>query len=99
MRDYQTSIGTVAASDEQQMVEQTVRTFTDVNVSGVRIVNHWQDSQTGTLYALARLDMEETSQSFDKMNQLNARAREYIRTNAEAAFYKLERARREHQQP
>jgi HAMP domain-containing protein len=96
MRDYQASIGTTAASDEQQMVEQTIRIFTDVDVAGVQIVNHWQDPRSGTLYALARADFEASSQAFNRMSQLNERAREYIRANAERAFDRLEAARQEH---
>ena len=99
MRDYQASISDMQRSDEQQMVEQTIRQFTDVNLSGVRITDHWQDPSNGTLYALARLDLEQASQSFDQMTQLNARARDYIRANAEQAFDRLNAARNEQPAP
>ena len=102
MRDYQASTSDLQRSEEQQLVEQTIRQFTDVNLSGVRITEHWQDASNGTLYALARLDLEQASQSLEQMNQLNTRVRDYIRANAERAFDRLDSARaqaRPQQQP
>lgn len=99
MRDYQASTSDLQRSEEQQLVEQTIRQFTDVNLSGVRITEHWQDASNGTLYALARLDLEQASQSLEQMNQLNARVRDYIRANAERAFDRLDSARAERRTP
>jgi len=99
MRDYQSSISDIQRSEEQQMVEQTIRQFTDVNLSGVRITDHWQDPSNGTLYALARWDIEQASQSLEQMNQLNTRVRDYIRANAERAFDRLDAARNETRPP
>jgi len=99
MRDYQASISDLQRSEEQQLVEQTIRQFTDVNLSGVRITDHWQDASNGTLYALARLDLEQASQSLEQMNQLNTRTRDYIRANAERAFDRLDSARAQARPP
>jgi hypothetical protein len=99
MRDSQSSISDIQRSEEQQMVEQTIRQFTDVNLSGVRITDHWQDPSNGTLYALAHWDIEQASQSLEQMNQLNARTRDYIRANAERAFDRLDAARNEARPP
>jgi hypothetical protein len=99
MRDYQASTSDLQRSEEQQLVEQTIRQFTDVNLSGVRITDHWQDTSNGTLYALARLDLEQASQSLEQMNQLNTRTRDYIRANAERAFDRLDSARAQARPP
>jgi len=93
MRDYQASTSDLQRSEEQQLVERTIRQFTDVILSGVRITDRWQDQSNGTLYALARLDLEQASQSLDQMTQLNTRTRDYIRANAERAFDRLDSAR------
>jgi len=99
MRDYQASTSDLQRSEEQQLVEAATRAFTDVNLTGATIVNHWQDPSTGTLYALARLDLAATSESLSGVNELSARMRDYIRTNAERAFDRLEAARSEQRPP
>lgn len=90
MRDYMaaTTGGDMDASAEEQHVEQTIKTFSAGTLSGVMIVDHWVDVD-GTYFALARLDLAEFSNSLDKMTELDAKTRDFIRQNADRAFDQL----------
>lgn len=96
MRDYMASTagGAVVAKDtatsEEQHIEQTVKTFSAVTLSGVMIADHWTDPADGTVYALARLDLSAFKNSLDKARELNSDVRDFVKKNAENAFDKLE---------
>jgi len=96
MRDYMASTtggaavtGDTATSEEQH-VEQAVKTFSAVTLSGVVIIDHWTDPADGTEYALAKLDINNFKNSLDKAKELNSEVRDFVRKNAEKAFDKLE---------
>jgi hypothetical protein len=97
MKDYMASTTGGAAitsqlpAVEEQHVEQTIKTFSAVTLSGVMIVDHWVDTENDTHYALARLDLEKFKQSVDRMQELNSQVRDFIRKNADRSFDDLTR--------
>jgi len=86
-KDYQasTTAGDMSASSEEQHVQQALKTYTQLELSGVVIVDHWVDND-GTEYSLAQLDMETFKNNLDRMKELSAGVREAVRANAEKAF-------------
>ncbi len=92
MKDYAAS--TTAAdpnvTSEEQHVEQAIKTVTSATLSGVEIVNRWQ-ADTGELFALARLDLDNFKDALRKAKDLNSKARDYIRENAERLHDELEK--------
>lgn len=92
MRDYarSTTAGDMKKSSEEQDISNAVKTFSAATLSGVVIVDHWQDSQDGTLYSLVKLDIEKFKESIDKAKELNAATRDYVRANADRAFEQLD---------
>jgi hypothetical protein len=97
MKDYMASTTGGAAitaqspAAEEQHVEQTIKTFSAATLSGVMIVDRWVDTGNDTHYALARLDLEKFKQSVDRMQELNAQVRDFIRKNADRSFDALAR--------
>ena len=91
MKDYMasTTAGDFSATSEEQHVENAVKTFSAGTLSGVEIVNHWTDPSDGTIYALARLNMDAFKDALNKMQELDAEVRDYVRQNAERAFDNL----------
>ena len=89
-KDYQasTTAGDMSASTEEQHVQQTLKTYSQTELSGVLIIDHWVDTD-GTEFALAQLDMETFKANLDKMKELNAKVREVVRQNADKAFDEL----------
>ena len=101
MKDYASSIATgdLTNSSEEQMVEQAVKTFAAGTLNGVQIVNTWTHPVDGTVYALARLDLDGFMDMVSKSNELSERVKERVRRSAERSFADLEReeAKREGQ--
>ena len=87
MKDYMssTAAGDMTASDEQQFVESATKTFSAGTLSGVVIADHWYHPD-GTVYALAKLDLERFKDSVSKMKDLSAAVRDYVQQNAQRAF-------------
>lgn len=91
MKDYMasTTAGDMSASSEEQHVEQAIKTFSAVTLSGVVIANIWHHPD-GTVYALARLDLDSFTNNLDKMNELSDKVRDYVRKNADKVHMSLE---------
>ena len=92
LRDYQaaTTAGDFSRSSEEQHVEQTLKTFTEATLTGVRIVDRWVDPRDGTVYSLARLDLKTLKQTLEQVQELEEAVRNYVRQHAEEAFDRLE---------
>lgn len=97
-KDYMasTSAGDPTVSSEEQHVEQALRTYSNMELSGVAIVDHWVDND-GTEYALSQLDMEQFKNGMDKMKELNSKVKDQVRANAEKAFDELNAEEAKHQ--
>jgi len=95
MKDYVASttggaaVTAEGAAMEEQHIQQTIKTFSSVTLSGVMIVDHWVDKNTETHYSLAKLDLENFKNSTEKMQELNANVRDFIRENADRSFNEL----------
>jgi len=92
MKDYMasTTAGDMKASSEEQHVEQAIKTFSAVTLSGVQVVDHWIHPD-GTVYALAQLDLQTFKDNMDKAKELSTSVRDYVRKNAEKAHMDLEK--------
>ena len=90
MRDYQSSANATEQekSSGEQYVENTVKTFTSNIISGVKIIDRYDDGKT--TYSLAVLEIDDLKALTENIKQLSQQAREYIKQNAEKAFDKLE---------
>ncbi|HEY4484754.1 MAG TPA: LPP20 family lipoprotein [Nitrospiria bacterium] len=92
MKDYAASttgggaVTGASATSEEQYIEQAVKTFSSATLNGVMIIDHWTDPSDGTLYSLARLDLENFKNSLDKIKELNSAVRDYVKKNAEKSF-------------
>jgi len=90
-KDYMasTTAGDMSASSEEQNVTNSLKSFTQMNLSGVVIVDHWVDSADGSMFALAKLDVAGVKASLEKARELDAKVRDYVRANADKAFEDL----------
>ena len=91
MKDYMASTMAGDAVSEERHVENVIKTFSAQTLSGVQVVDHWFHPADGTVFALARLDLNAFTDSLEKMNELNGKVKEYVKKNAERAHMDLER--------
>ena len=89
-KDYQASIGNGKNEETaEQNIQKVVKTFSSTTLNGAIIVDHWTDPADGTIYALAKLDMNSVKKSFPGMKGIAADAKEYYMQNADRAFAEL----------
>lgn len=91
MKDYMasTTAGDFSASSEEQHVESAIKTFSANTLNGVEIVDHWIHPADGTIYALARLDMNGFLDQIDKAKELSAKVKEVVKRAAAKSFADL----------
>ena len=99
MKDYQAS---TAAKDpklslEEQNVEQTIKTFTKAELTGVEIVDHWRIPETGEYFSLARMDLEMFKDYLKSSKVLSEAVRQRVIEHAEKAFRDLEKEETRHE--
>jgi hypothetical protein len=90
MRDYMSSASVTEQekTSGEQYVENVVKTFSSNTVSGIKIVDRWDNGKV--CYSLAALNIDDLKAMTDQVNQLSQQVRDYIKANAEKAFDKLE---------
>ena len=90
MKDYTSSItaGDMSVSGEQHFIGSAMTTLSSAALGGVVITEYWSDPG-GTVYALARLDLDAVEESFSKVDELSAAIRNYVQKYAARAFREL----------
>ena len=90
-KDYaaSTTAGDFSATSEEQHVEQTIKSFTKAELTGVQIVDHWTDPANGGQYALARWDLNVFQDYLAQAEELSEQVRQKVIKNAEKAFQEL----------
>lgn len=92
MKDYMSS--TVAddptVTSEEQHVEQAIKTVTSITLSGVQIVEHWQNPATLEMFSLARINLDTFKDNLDKAKKLDEKVKEHIKQNADRLHDELE---------
>jgi hypothetical protein len=93
MKDYMasTTAGVPDVSSEEHHIEQAIKTVTAMTLSGVIVVDYWQNPQTGEFFSLAELDLKTFGGNVGKLKELDPKIRDYIRENAERLHEELER--------
>jgi hypothetical protein len=92
MKDYSasTTAGDMSASSEEQMVTSAIKTFSANTLSGVQIIDHWVHPKNGTIFALAKLDIEGFMKMIEGAGDLNEKTKERVKRAAEKAFSDLD---------
>jgi hypothetical protein len=80
--------GDMKASSDDQRVEQALKTYSQMELSAVLIVDHYVDNE-GSEWALAQLDMDTFKSNMDKVKELNEQQKQQVRANADKAFDEL----------
>lgn len=67
-------------------VERTIRGQTQQALSGARILGHWKDKKTGTIYSFAELDMKEVDKTLGAAGELAEGFKDYYSQQAASGF-------------
>lgn len=95
-KSYQAATTDFRDANEEQHVEQALKTFSAGHLSGVEIADYWENDGMDA-FALAFLSIDQFKSAMDKMGDLSTKAREVIKGNASKAHadLKAEESKRE----
>lgn len=82
INDYTASAG----GESDSNVEREIRSTTQLALSGVRILGHWKDEESGDVYAFAELDMDAVDKSLETAASLSDAFKGHYKENADANF-------------
>lgn len=89
--DYQAASRAGEAAANEQAVSRRIRSVTQVNLAGARIVARWRDPRSDTVYAIAELDMRRVKDTLATTRDMNQDVRGYIAANADNLFDRMVR--------
>lgn len=91
MKDYaaSTMAGDVNEVSEEQHVVNAIKTFTAETLHGVEVIDRWVHPD-GTVFALARLDLDSFTARIEETRELSRRVKDQIKRNAAKAFADLD---------
>jgi len=91
--DYSSAAASAGETISEQAVSRQIRTLSQVNLSGARILGHWKDPKSRIVYAVAELNLKQVQASLDAVQDMNENLRGHIRNRGENLF---DRFREEH---
>ena len=91
-RDYQvaTGIGQDRAALEEQHIDDTLKSLSQVTVRGAKVIEFWRHPETDTVYALAVTDLAAMKLTISDMREIDPKFRGYVDEHAEQAFKNLD---------
>ena len=87
--DYASAANSGGESINEQSVIRQIQNFTKLNLSGAKIIAHWKDKKTRTIYALAELDLKQTKKTLAATSDMNVDLRRYIESHGDNVFDRL----------
>ncbi len=87
--DYASTAGSEDFDAREQSVRREIEAVTRVNLSGARIIARWKDSESGTIYSLAELDLDHVQQTVSAVETMNPGLRQHIRERGANIFDRI----------
>jgi len=92
--DYRAASGSPADTVAEQAVSRQIRSFSQVNLSGSRILGHWMDEDSGVVYSVAELDLKQVQTSLDAVQDMNEDLKAHIRDQGQNIFDRFQEGRK-----
>lgn len=89
-----TTGGAENLESSESHTENAMKTITSMTLSGVEIIDHWQNPVSRELYALARFDLaafKKLSDQLGEMNEMDEKLKAYIKENADRLHEELQK--------
>lgn len=90
LKNYEASTGNGEREAAEAHRQEATKVFTEMELTGVEIIDRYYDMEQATQYALARLEPEAFEGQLDRLERLGGRAKEIIRENARKAFQEID---------
>jgi len=84
--DYLASSKASGNSVAEEAVSQQINALTKTNLVGAKIIGHWRDPETNTIYSIAELDMEHVKNTMLGTQNMDEGLKRYVETSADNIF-------------
>jgi len=82
--------GPEGKANEEQVAQSVTRAFTDMELVGVPVINHYFSPGEDTEYALVMMDLSTMKDQISQMKQLSKQVQDAILKNSDDAFKELQ---------
>jgi len=88
-RDYIASGDAAEAGFTGQTVAKQMDQLSSIDLKGVEVVGHWQDTDSKVIYAVAAVDMQKVKDVIKNAPELNPGLREFISSEGDSIFDRI----------
>lgn len=92
--DYQAAARSGGNAVADESVSRQIRSLSQVNLAGARIIARWNDPKTKTLWAIAELDMKQVKDTAGAAREMNADLRRYLGDQADNVFDRVSKEKK-----
>jgi hypothetical protein len=85
-RDYGAASGSGAEVASEQSVSRKIESLTKTNISGSEIIGHWKDDETGNVYSIAELDLEQVKKAVAAGQEMNGEFSHFLESEGDNIF-------------
>lgn len=88
-RDYSAAASSAGEQVNEQSVSRQIDNLTEINLTGARIIGRWRDRRSGTIYAIAELDMKQMKQTLEQAQQMSPALRDFLTRESDTLFDRI----------
>jgi hypothetical protein len=84
--DYQAAAKSGGDSVNEEAVSRQIKNLTKIDLAGTKIIAHWKDTRSNTLWAICELDVKTVKDIVAARQDMNENVQRYIQNNADNIF-------------
>ena len=88
-RDFIASGDASDAGFNAQSVALQIDQLANIDLTGIKVVGHWQDKQSNVIYAIAEVDMQQVREAIKSAQSLNPGLKEFIEEKGNSIFDRI----------
>jgi hypothetical protein len=92
--DYQAAAKSGGNNVTEEAVSRQIKNLTKIDLAGAKIIAHWKDAKTKTLWAICELDIKALKDTVAARHDMNENVQRYIQNNADNIFDRVSKEKK-----
>jgi hypothetical protein len=92
--DYQASAKSGGESVNEEAVSRQIKNLTKIDLAGAKIIAHWKDTKTKSLWSICELDIKAIKDNIAARHDMNENVQRYIQNNADNIFDRVSKEKK-----
>jgi hypothetical protein len=92
--DYQASAKSGGDSVNEEAVSRQIKNLTKIDLAGAKIIAHWKDTKSKSLWAICELDIKAIKDNIAARHDMNENVQRYIQNNADNIFDRVSKEKK-----